>query len=128
MSVQKNKLILAIATATIAVLVLASVSYIFLPLEPDSSGSIYAMWVGGVGSTGVSRQPTIVISNDGSVNSTLLQQKDDVYTQTGDLLNQTILVNKNDIVLDGSGWALNGSRITLQACSNVTIRNMQLIN
>lgn len=123
-SEHKNKLIFAVAIAAISVIILGTVSYVFLPLEPSSQGSLYQMW------TRPASWPlsTIVIANDGSVNSTALLQTGEVYTQTRDIINQTILVQKNDIVLDGSGYSLQGSGISLQERNNVTITNMQFTN
>jgi parallel beta-helix repeat protein len=124
MSEHKNKLLLAIVIAAIAVILLGTVSNTFFPAEPNTQSHI----IGAFSYVGFEKLSAITISNDGTVNSTAFTEAGDVYTQTGNVVNQTIIVQKNNVVIDGSGYSLSGSDIDLQQENNVTIRNMQFTN
>ena len=110
MSEQKNKLIIAITIAAISVILLGTVSFTFFPVEPKSPSShpIFGFIT--------ARSPhlaVILIASDGTVNSTALNQIGNYYTQTNKIINQTILVQRDNIVIDGSGYAFDGSEIDL---------------
>jgi parallel beta-helix repeat protein len=129
MSEHKNKILLAIVIAAISVILLGMVSYTFFPAEPQAQRTPSNFGVGPVGAVGLPPVlPAITISNDGTVNSTAFNRTGDVYTQTCNIINQTILVQKDNIVIDGSGYAIEGSEIDLRQESNVTVRNMQFTN
>lgn len=119
LSEHKNKLLIAITVAVISVILLSTVSYVFFPVDSNSEPA-YLMWISKSVHLG-----TILIANDGNVNSTAFKQTGTLYTQTGDIVNQTILVQKNDISLDGSGHTLENSEIFIQDQSNITISNMR---
>ena len=70
----------------------------------------------------------ILIASDGNANSTALNQIGNLYTQTSNIINQTILAQRDNIVIDGSGYAFDGSELNLNGRSNVTIRNMDFTN
>jgi parallel beta-helix repeat protein len=93
---------------------------------PAPSGGIYA--VGSTGAAGFFSPPInkIVIKEDGSVNSTALQQYGNTYTLTSDITNQTLVIQKNDVVVNGANHALtfNGIEgIRIENLRSVTVEN-----
>jgi len=73
---------------------------------------------------------TIYIRADGSIDppTANITSADNVtYTFIGNIFNNSIVVERNNIVVDGSGYTLqgtgNGTGITLPGRSNVTIKN-----
>jgi len=77
---------------------------------------------------------TIYIRADGSVEGTDKIQRDgNTYTFVDDI-NDSIVVERDNIVIDGAGYALQGTGaykskgIDLTSRTNVTIRNIQIIN
>jgi parallel beta-helix repeat protein len=123
MSEQKNRLIMAIAVAAIAVILLGAASFSFFPINPNTPS-----WPGNYGIVPGKQLPVILIAGDGSVNSTELKQTGDLCTLASDIINQTILVQRDNVVIDGSGNVLDGSVINIDDCSNVTIRNIEFTN
>ena len=74
----------------------------------------------------------IQITADGPVKGTdLIQRNGNAYTLTGDVKG-TIVILRDGIVLDGAGYALQGSGggvgVFLQARNDVTIENMKISN
>jgi len=78
---------------------------------------------------------TITIKGDGSVEgSDKIQRNGNIYTLTDNIFNSTITVTCNNVVLDGSGFTLQGpigwvdglGAINL-TCSNVTVQNFNII-
>ncbi len=78
---------------------------------------------------------TVNIKGDGSVEgSDKITRNGNVYTLTGNIINSTITVTCNNVVLDGSGFTLQGptgwvdglGAINL-TCSNVTVQNFNII-
>jgi parallel beta-helix repeat protein len=74
----------------------------------------------------------IQITADGQVKGTdLIQRSGNTYTLTGDV-EGTIVILRDGIVLDGAGYALEGSGggvgVFLQARNDVTIKNMKISN
>lgn len=123
-SEQKNKLIIAVTIAAISVILLGAVSFTFFPVEPKSPSS-HPLFGFIVASKPLG---VILIATDGNVNSTTLNQTGNLYTQTSNIINQTILAQRDNIVIDGSGYAFDGSEIDLNGRSNVTIRNIDFTN
>jgi parallel beta-helix repeat protein len=73
---------------------------------------------------------TIYIRADGSVEGTdKIQRQGNVYTFTGNVFG-SIVVERDDIVIDGVGYALNGTGggkgIYLSESDNVTIKNFEI--
>ena len=77
----------------------------------------------------------ITIKGDGSVEgSDKIQRNRNVYTLKDNIFNSTITVTCNNVVLDGSGFTLQGptgwvsglGAINL-TCSNVTVRNFNIV-
>jgi len=77
----------------------------------------------------------ITIKGDGSIEGTdKIQRNGNVYTLKDNIFNSTITVTCNNIVLDGSGFTLQGptgwvdglGAINL-TCSNVTVQNFNII-
>lgn len=128
MSEHKNRLILAVAAAAIAVIVLGTVSYTFFPAQQSTNHSTTGSFglYGVVGAAPV--LPSIVISSDGTVNSTDLSRAGNVYTQTCNIQGQNIIVDKDGVVLNGSGFELLNSQVTLSQVSGVTVEDMQFAN
>jgi parallel beta-helix repeat protein len=135
MSAQKNKTIIAITLAMIAVFLLGGVSFTFFPSQTSNSGflsstqdselkafeqypnSAHIMWSRLINATEsyilTSLKPlnSIAIQSDGSINSTTapIVRNGDVYTQTSDIFNQTILIQKDNVVFDGANHILQGN-------------------
>ena len=76
---------------------------------------------------------TVYIKADGDVEPSTAQilRDGDVYTFAGDILG-SILVERSNIILDGNGYLLQGSRsingFQLDAVNNVSIKNVKVQN
>jgi parallel beta-helix repeat protein len=92
------------------------------------TGAISVVGTGHAGTTGASNLPPqpdkIVLKEDGSINSTALQQNGNTYTLTSDLTNQTLIIQKSDVVVNGANHALtfNG---TLNINGGIHIENLR---
>jgi len=79
-------------------------------------------------------QPAFIIKSDGSVNPSTapIQRAGNIYTFTDDIAGYTIAVERNNIVLDGSGYTLQGNGnstgVFIKNRKNVTVRNMEVSN
>jgi len=79
-------------------------------------------------------QPAFIIKSDGSVNppTALIQRAGNIYTFTDDVAGYTIAVERNNIVLDGSGYTLQGNGnstgVFIKNRKGVTVRNMEVSN
>ncbi len=77
---------------------------------------------------------TIYIRADGSVEGTdKIQREGDVYSFTDSIFNQTIYVERSNIIIDGCGFTLEGTRKASgvylpQRMKYVTIKNLTLTN
>jgi parallel beta-helix repeat protein len=81
---------------------------------------------------GIVKAESIYIGSDGIVEGTdKIQQEGNVYTLT-DNINGSILVEKDSIILDGTGYTLQGTGsgkgIYLFNCHNVTVKNITVRN
>lgn len=136
MSAQKNKTILALTLAVIAVFLLGGFSLSYFPTQQFQQQNLpanaHVMWTapevsnltlqikGPTSNTSdhqyywvATRQfsmDTVCIGGDGSLNATsaAIRRQGDTYTFTGNIVNQTILVQKDNIILDGAGYTLQG--------------------
>ena len=79
-------------------------------------------------------QPAFIIKSDGSVDSSTapIQRAGNIYTFTDDIVGYTIAVERNNIVLDGSGYTLQGNGsstgVFIKNRNGVTVRNMEVSN
>jgi nitrous oxidase accessory protein NosD len=136
MSAQKNKTILGVTLAVVAVFLLGGVSFTYFPTEQpqqETLPSTHVLWTQPTASnlTVTTTDPppnitdhqqsywvltrhvsmdTVCIGSDGSLNATdtPIHRSGDTYTLTGNIANQTIVVQKDNIVLDGAGYTLQG--------------------
>jgi parallel beta-helix repeat protein len=78
--------------------------------------------------------PYLYIRADGTVEpqTAIIQRIGETYAFTGNIINYTLEVQRDDIVVDGTGYLLQGNGtgkgIVLTSVTNVTIRNMTLRN
>ncbi len=76
--------------------------------------------------------PHAYVRNDGSISPQTLpiQRTGDMYILTGDIFNLTLEIQKANIVLDGSGYTMQGNTsgigLLLNGTSNITIKNLTL--
>jgi parallel beta-helix repeat protein len=98
------------------------------------TGAISVVGSGFAGATGACNLPPqpdkIVLKEDGSVNSTALQQNGNTYTLTSDLTNQTLIIQKSGVVVNGANHAVtfngtlnNKGGIHIENLRDVTIEN-----
>jgi parallel beta-helix repeat protein len=79
-------------------------------------------------------QPAFIIKSDGSINppTAPIQHAGNIYTFTDDIAGYTIAVERNNIVLDGSGYTLQGNGsstgVFIKNRKGVTVRNMEVSN
>lgn len=79
-------------------------------------------------------QPAFIIRSDGSVDppTAPIQRNGDVYSLTDNIIGYTIAVERENIVLDGSGYTLQGNGnstgVFIKNLNNVTVRNMEISN
>jgi len=79
-------------------------------------------------------QPAFIILSDGSVDplAAPIQRNGDVYSLTDNIIGYTIAVERDNIVLDGSGYTLQGNGnstgVFIKNLNNVTVRNMEISN
>ncbi len=83
--------------------------------------------------------PYITIKSDGSIEpeTEFIQQQENTYTLTQDILGKyALIIQCSNIVLDGSGYTVNGSSVydgysniglSLENVKNVTIKNISII-
>jgi parallel beta-helix repeat protein len=78
--------------------------------------------------------PYVYIRADGTIEPQIpsIQRVGETYTFTGNIINYTIEAQRDNIVIDGTGYTLQGNGtgkgIVLTSVTNVTIRNMTLRN
>lgn len=134
MSEHKNKLILAIAIAAIAVIIIGTVSYTFFPAQQKLGGNTNHATgpsdaAGPPGDTGVViTLPEISISSAGGGTSAYFRSEGTTYTQIRDVTGINVIVNESDAILDGSGFGFYNAELTLSGASNVTVENTQFTN
>jgi Nitrous oxidase accessory protein len=107
----------------LAVILLSVASYAYISVNSSPKA-------GPFGSVGVSEGylNKVLIASDGSVNSSCLKQVGDVYIQTGNISDKTIIIQKNGVTLDGGGYNVNNTEISLDSRDNITIRNLNCLN
>jgi len=79
-------------------------------------------------------QPAFIIRSDGSIDppTASIQRNGDVYNLTDNIIGYTIAVERDNIVLDGSGYTLQGhgnsTGVFIINRNCVTVRNMKISN
>lgn len=112
-------------------------------LDRDTFGSNFTYTIANKSSTAhimwtafrVELLDSIVITPDGTVNSTAIRRDGDTYTFIGDVVNQTLVVQRSNIAIDGANHSLRGfthgtvyalENIHLENITGVTIRNLNI--
>ena len=77
-------------------------------------------------------QPAFIIRSDGSVDppTASIQRTGEIYTFTDNIIGYTIAVERDNVILDGSGYTLQGTGsstgVFIRNRNSITVRNMEI--